>query len=82
MAVLTVDKVVLILSVTAIIIVLTYIFRVGWLFRPKQSGPGADSGQGAGRTSSFLTRPGGDLVVGVGRATSNAQAFGQADQGV
>lgn len=42
LAVSTVDKAILIISVTAIIIVLTYIFRVGWLFRPKQSGPGAD----------------------------------------
>jgi hypothetical protein len=45
MAIFTVDKVVLILGVTAIIIALAYVFRFGWGFRPRQSGTDPDRGQ-------------------------------------
>ncbi|MDG6988822.1 MAG: hypothetical protein JRN21_05785 [Nitrososphaerota archaeon] len=68
----TVDKAILIISVTAIIIVLAYIFRFGALFRPKQTGAGTDSTPEAGRASTLLTRPGARLVIGAGRAVSDA----------
>ncbi len=45
MAIITTDKVVLIVVVTAIVIVLAYVFRFGRFSRPKQAKSVSDRGQ-------------------------------------
>jgi len=45
MAIITTDKIVLILGVTAIVIVLAYVFRFGRFGRQKQTGTNSDGQQ-------------------------------------
>jgi hypothetical protein len=47
MAIITIDKVVLIVVVTAIVIVLAYVFRFGYGFRKKETAAESTGGQQA-----------------------------------